>query len=95
MRSNVLHSALGFGSLLVGLVLAPLLAAKAPCDSAEQALAVLGLPGLTGLAVGVNVYVGAPAGGRTRRGAAAALGLLAFVVPALFAGLAVLATCAG
>jgi hypothetical protein len=94
MRRRILHAAIGFVALLAGLVLAPLLAAKADCESGGQLFAVLGVPALTALAVGVNVYLGAPAG-RTGLLLAAALGLPSFVVPCLLAGVATLAHCAG
>ncbi len=95
MKRDVLHAGIACVSLLAGLVLAPILAAKASCESGDQLLAVLGVPTLTVLAVGANVYLGAPAGRRSGLVLAASLGALAFLVPAALAALATLANCVG
>ncbi len=93
-QGTTFHVALGGGALLIGLVAAPLVAAGS-CSTARALVAILLLPALTAVAVGVNVFIGAPAGRGTRLLLAGSIGFLALALAALFAWGVSLANCAG
>jgi len=91
-RNGTVHVALGAGALLAGLVAAPLVAGGS-CSGTRAAVAILALPALTAVAVGVNVFLGAPAGRRTRLLLAGSVGFVAFALAAFFAWAVALANC--